>query len=123
MKLSKVKLRNIKNGVILKVNEDEWARDLGRGKFRGYERVGEINSGRVEDVVDAHIKSAGLEEEAKAAITDEQPQVPDLGEAGADNAGEGEGEGETGDTDSAPQKEEDAKPTRATSRRGRHNSN
>jgi len=80
MKLSKVKLRHKVSGVILKINEEDWVRDLGMSKYLDYERVGEINSGRVEDVVDARITSEGLQDEADKATTEQEPEKEDVDE-------------------------------------------
>ena len=99
MKLSKVKLRNKHSGVILKVNEADWAQDLGRNKYRGFERVGEINSGRKEDVV-----QTGINESAPDAVklnADDEP-APDTVKLNTN------------------EKEQESKPSRAQSRRGRH---
>ena len=51
MMIPKVKLKHDKNGTIIKINEIDWARDLGRNKYAGYSRVGENHAGNPDDVV------------------------------------------------------------------------
>lgn len=41
MRLPTVRLRHKKKGVVITVNEWEWARDLGKYKWSAFERVGE----------------------------------------------------------------------------------
>lgn len=49
-KIAKVKLRHKHTKCIIKVNADDWARDLGKNTYYGYERVGEDNVGDAKDV-------------------------------------------------------------------------
>ena len=69
MKVPKVKLKHEKTGVILKVNESDWATDLGRHRYSGYRRIGEDNAGNPDDVIQTAIKSEGLEEKAAEVTT------------------------------------------------------
>lgn len=50
MRLPTVRLRHKKKGIVITVNEHEWARDLGRYKWSAFERVGERHNGAAESL-------------------------------------------------------------------------
>lgn len=51
MKLPVVRLRNKKTGKRLCINERDWAEDLGKGTWYGWERIGELHTGNTRDKV------------------------------------------------------------------------
>ena len=75
MKLPKVKLRHKKTGEILKINEADWARDLGIGKYRDYERVGEIGTLRKEDMLEISTKSQVVQKAVEESSGSEDEEI------------------------------------------------
>jgi hypothetical protein len=66
MILATVKIRNKHNGKVRIVNEHEWSRDLGLGKYSGWERMGgETIAVEDTDVVEAAAKKALAEKRAE----------------------------------------------------------
>lgn len=45
MRLPTVRLRHKRKGIVITVNESDWAHDLGRYKWSDFERVGERHNG------------------------------------------------------------------------------
>ena len=81
----KVKLRRKKDGRILKVEQAEYATDLGRYKFRGYELVGEtrgdvIPEGEEKPELPAMTKET-VEEMATTKLSNETEKAKDSDDA------------------------------------------
>lgn len=84
--LPTIKIRNKRNGKTRIINEAEWAHDLGKGKYDGWERAGgERRAAPDEDVVEAaaqrelarkrEAEAAKRREEADAATAEAEKQV------------------------------------------------
>lgn len=62
-RIATVKIRNKHNGKIRTVNQDEWALDLGKGRYNGWERLGGERMGDGDTAIDVDTEA----EKAKAA--------------------------------------------------------
>jgi len=66
-KLPTIKIRNKRNGKIRIINEADWAYDLGKGKYNGWERAGgETHAGDNDDIVEVAAREALARNRAEA---------------------------------------------------------
>jgi len=80
MKLSTVKIRNKKTGATTVINEVDWAHDLGRGQWRGWERYGEMHTGLVKDKLVLSDNMDTADKTLHKAVLDSIPQGVDIEE-------------------------------------------
>ena len=72
MRLPTVRLRHKKKGIVITVNEHEWARDLGRYKWSAFERVGERHNNASQPIEIASSKPASV---PPADVDESLPEV------------------------------------------------
>lgn len=94
--IATVLIRNKKNGKTRRINENEWAHDLGKGKYNGWERAGGERHGDADEAarisLDAEAAKAQkiADDEAADAAEREAKALEDADFAALDEGTEGD---------------------------------
>ena len=73
MRIATIKIRNKKTGRIIKINEYEWAGDLGVSKYAGWERAGGEKQG---EETPKDVAAMRAEDESQYQKKNPEPKIP-----------------------------------------------
>lgn len=64
--IATVLIKNKRNGKTRRINENEWAHDLGKGRYNGWERVGQERHGDADEAAKVTIDDEAAKAQAAA---------------------------------------------------------